>query len=162
MKKQILSLALLAIVGLGSVSAKDSVKNPAKKVQHQRDEDKSYVPAVRLINLPNGDCSFQKGKLETKVHMDASYFFAQTHVDAYEKVAHPAPRMQYVVTLRGKLKFKVSNGDTFIIEPGTVLVAEDCKGKGHTWDLVDGDKWDRIYIAIPTGGDDHFIADKKD
>jgi hypothetical protein len=46
--------------------------------------------------------------------------------------------------LSGKLKFKVSKGDTLIIEPGTVLVAEDCKGKGHSWDLVDGYKKDRI------------------
>lgn len=162
MKKQILSLALATVLGLGTVTAKDPGKDAKKDVHQQKEEEKTYVKAVRLVNLPNGDCTFQMGKLETKVHMDASYFFAQTHVDAYEKVAHPAPRMQYVVTLRGKLKFKVSSGDTFTIEPGTILVAEDCKGKGHTWDLVDGEKWDRIYIAIPTGGDDHFIADKKD
>ncbi|WP_442588974.1 hypothetical protein ACSBL2_23405 [Pedobacter sp. AW31-3R] len=163
MKTKIVALALIALASLGTVSAKDHGKD-VKKKSHQKmkeeDEEPTYVKAVRLINLPNGDCSFEYGKLQTKVHMDASYFFAQTKVDAYEKVAHPAPRMQYVVTLRGKLKFKVSNGDTFTIEPGVVLVAEDCKGKGHTWDLVDGDKWDRIYIAIPTGGDDHFIKDK--
>lgn len=114
-----------------------------------------------MINLPNGDCTFEYGKLETKVHLSATHFFAQTKVDAYEKVAHPAPRMQYVVTLNGKLKFKVSNGDTFMIEPGTILIAEDLKGKGHTWDLVDGDKWDRLYIPIAAGADDHFIADNK-
>lgn len=162
MKKQILTLALLVGLGLGTVSAKDPVTGSKVKKEQKMEEEKTYVKAVRLVNLPNGDCTFEMGKLETKVHMDASYFFAQTHVDAYEKVAHPAPRMQYVVTLRGKLKFKVSSGDTFTIEPGVILVAEDCKGKGHTWDLVDGDKWDRLYIAIPTGGDDHFIADKKD
>jgi len=164
MKTKVAILAVMTLVaGFGTLSAKDHGKDHKKVVQQKMDDDKDgYVKAVRLINLPNGDCSFETGKLATKVHMDASYFFAQTHVDAYEKVAHPAPRMQYVVTLKGKLKFKVSSGDTFIIEPGTVLVAEDCKGKGHTWDLVDGDKWDRLYIAIPTGSDDHFIADKKD
>jgi len=163
MKSKVIILALITLVSFGTVSAKDHGKDTKKKTtQKMEEEEQTYVKAVRLINLPNGDCAFEMGKLATKVHMDASYFFAQTHVDAYEKVAHAAPRMQYVVTLRGKLKFKVSNGDTFIIEPGTILVAEDCKGKGHTWDLVDGDKWDRLYIAIPTGGDDHFIADKKD
>ncbi len=121
----------------------------------------TYLKAVRLINLPNGDCTFEYGKLETEVHLPATHFFAQTRVEAYQKVAHPAPRMQYVVTLNGKLKFKVSNGDTFIIEPGTILLAEDVKGKGHTWDLVDGDKWERLYIPIPAGADDHFIADTK-
>lgn len=157
--------SLMSLLSFGAASAKDmnattTVGNQAA-TSHHEEEAPTYLKAVRLINLPNGDCAFEYGKLETKVHMPATSFFAQTKVDAYEKVAHPAPRMQYVVTLKGKLQFKVTNGDTFIIEPGTILIAEDVKGKGHTWDLLDGDKWDRLYIPIPAGADDHFIADKK-
>ncbi|KGO92147.1 hypothetical protein Q766_14770 [Flavobacterium subsaxonicum WB 4.1-42 = DSM 21790] len=115
------------------------------------------MKAIRLYNLPDGTCTFEEGKIPNKTNMDVKTFFAQTHVDDYEKVAHAAPRMQYVVTLKGKLKFKVSNGDTFIIEPGVVLVAEDTLGKGHSWDLVKGEKWERLYIPLKDGAEDHFI-----
>lgn len=120
-------------------------------------ENENYIKAVRLFNLPDGSCTFEYGKIKTNVKIESTGFFAQTHVDAYEVVPHPAPRRQYVVTLKGKLQFKVTNGDTFIIEPGIILIAEDTNGVGHTWELIDGEKWERLYIALK--GDTHFIID---
>ncbi|MBS7229441.1 hypothetical protein KHA90_00245 [Flavobacterium psychroterrae] len=122
-------------------------------------EHDSYIKAIRLINTEDGECTFEVGKIPNKTTIDSKGFFAQTHVDAYEKVAHAAPRKQYVVTLKGKLRFKVSNGDTFIIEPGVILIAEDTKGKGHTWDLVKGDKWERLYIPLTEDASDQFVKD---
>ena len=64
-----------------------------------------------------------------------------------------------MITLKGKLRFTVSNGETFIIETGIVLIANDTAGAGHTWEIVDGNEWERIYIPLDEGTDDYFIAD---
>jgi len=119
------------------------------------------MKAYKLINVNGNDCSFEEGHIPKNVHLDATHFFVQTQIDQYQLSAHPAPRYQFVVTLKGKLKFTVTNGDSFIIEPGIILVAKDVHGKGHTWQIIEGDEWHRIYIVPHTDAEDHFIADNK-
>ena len=119
----------------------------------------SGIRAVRLFNLDENACGFELGSFPTKLNIKASYFFCQTKIDPYEKVPHGAPRSQYVVTLKGKLRFKVTDGSTFIIEPGVILIAEDVHGPGHTWELVDCDEWERLYIPFDMENMDHFIKD---
>ncbi|WP_406825915.1 hypothetical protein [Pedobacter sp. KACC 23697] len=119
----------------------------------------NYLKAIRLINIEEDKCTFEIGKIPIRQHINANYFFAQTDVSALEKIPHPAPRRQYVITLKGKLRFTVSSGETFIIEPGIVLIANDTAGDGHTWEIVDGNEWERIYIPLDEGTDDYFIAD---
>jgi len=121
-------------------------------------ENPAFTPAVKLYNLPNGDCSFQHGTLPNNIKIEATSFWFQNHTDIYEKKLHPAPRLQYVITLKGKLKFTVSNGSGFIIEPGIIIVAADTEGVGHSWEMVEGDVWERIYIPI-TGEEKHFVTD---
>lgn len=116
-----------------------------------------YIKAVRLYNLPDGSCTFEEGFLPNATTIESEGFFAQTHIEPYQKVAHPAPRRQYVITLQGTLRFAVTNGDTFIIEPGILLLAEDVNGPGHTWTLVEGAAWRRLYVPVPEGTDAHFI-----
>ena len=117
------------------------------------------IRAVRLFNIDNIACGFEIGKIPVGLNITASYFFCQTKIDPYEKVPHSAPRSQYVVTLKGKLRFKVTDGSTFDIEPGVILIAEDIHGPGHTWDLIDCDEWERIYIPFNLVDMDHFIKD---
>jgi len=118
-----------------------------------------HIKTIRLYNLPDGSCTFQIGTVPNTTHIPVTGFFAQTHIEAYQKVAHPAPRKQFVVTLTGKLQFTVTNGDSFIIEPGILLIAEDIHGPGHTWLLLEGDSWHRLYIPIPEDAETHFIKD---
>jgi len=118
-----------------------------------------YLKAIRLINTEDDKCTFEKGTIPIRQHINASYFFAQTDVSTLEKIPHPAPRRQYVITLKGKLKFTVSNGETFIIEPGIVLIANDTAGEGHTWEIVDGNEWERIYIPLEEDTEDYFTID---
>ena len=114
------------------------------------------IKTIRLYNLPDGSCSFEVGTVPNTTHISVTSFFAQTHIEAYQKIAHPAPRKQFVVTLTGKLQFTVTNGDSFIIEPGILLIAEDVQGPGHTWVLLEGETWHRLYIPIPEGAETHF------
>lgn len=115
------------------------------------------MKAIKLINVNGTDCTFVEGEIPEKDHIKVNYFFAQTHIDNYELAPHPAPRYQFVITLKGKLKFTVTNGDTFIIEPGIILIAKDLMGKGHTWEIIDGNEWQRLYIVPNEDTNDPFV-----
>lgn len=114
------------------------------------------MKAFKLININGTDSSYLEGTIPELTHFSVSYFFIQTSTE-YELSLHPAPRYQFVVTLKGKLKFTVTNGDTFIIEPGVVLIAKDMPGKGHSWDIIDGNEWHRIYLVPNEDADDYFM-----
>lgn len=118
-----------------------------------------FVSAIRLINNPDGLCTFEKGKMTTLKHINAKGFWISNETEEWEKNDHPAPRRQYVVTIKGNIRFKVTDGTTFIIKPGIILLAEDLKGAGHSWDMVKGKKWERLYIPIVENEDDFFIPD---
>jgi quercetin dioxygenase-like cupin family protein len=118
----------------------------------------NYLKAVRLINTEDGRCDFETGSIPVRQHINTRYFFAQTDI-SLQKSPHPAPRRQFVITLKGKLKFTVTNGNTFILEPGIILIANDTHGTGHTWEILDGNEWARIYIPLEEGAEDYFIAD---
>ena len=45
---------------------------------------------------------------------------------------HNAPRRQFVVNITGTLEVTVSDGTRRSFGPGTILLAEDVTGKGHT------------------------------
>lgn len=120
-----------------------------------------FMKAYKLININNSESSFVEGSVPDLTHIEADYFFVQSATGNLELTIHPAPRYQYVITLKGVLKFTVSNGNSFIIEPGVLLIAKDLAGSGHTWDIIDGEVWERIYIVMKSDGDDHFVATQK-
>ena len=122
-------------------------------------DTQNFLKAIRLINIEDGKCDFEIGIIPIRQHINANYFFAQTDT-SLQKSKHPAPRRQFVLTLKGKLKFTVTNGNTFILEPGIILIANDTQGDGHTWEILDGDEWERIYIPLEEDAEDYFIADK--
>lgn len=121
-------------------------------------ESEHRIPAVKLINTPDNHSAFIKGSVPSLAKLSSQNLYFSNTFEEWQKGVHPAPKKQYVVTMKGKLKFRVSDGSTFIIEPGTILLAADTAGEGHSWDIVDGKEWVRVYI--PVGDDDHFIADK--
>jgi hypothetical protein len=65
---------------------------------------------------------------------------------------HNAPRRQFVVNLTGTVEIVASDGETRRFGPGTILLAEDLTGKGHTSRGLGGDE--RISLFIP-------LADQK-
>jgi quercetin dioxygenase-like cupin family protein len=64
---------------------------------------------------------------------------------------HDAPTHQLVLTLGGTLEFETRDGQTFIIRPGDVLLAEDTTGSGHRWRLIGEEPWRRAYVILPEG-----------
>jgi hypothetical protein len=121
--------------------------------------DLNFTPAVKILNHQNEDCTFQYGKLPNNIIFKTTGFWLQKHTNEFEHKLHPAPAVQYVITLKGKLRFTVTDGSQFIIEPGIIIVATDVKGKGHSWEMLDGEVWERIYIPIIAGNEDGFIPD---
>jgi len=129
------------------------------KIKDSQDEGTESIPAIRLFSTENGFCSFERGNIPTLKPMNTTTFWVSNKTEEWEKSKHPAPRKQYVITIKGKIKFKVSNGSTFIIEPGIILLAEDVEGEGHSWEMMDSEKWERLYIPISAGAEDYFTKE---
>ena len=114
--------------------------------------------AYRLYNTSEGNSAFQKGTVKDLLQLEAAYFFFQE--DSPERREfdwHPAPRAQYVITLRGTLEFTVTDGSSFVIAPGDVLIAKDVTGTGHKWKVLGEESWSRIYIVLKEDQDDGFL-----
>ena len=113
----------------------------------------------RIRHNEFGESYFEEGTLPEHFDLSAKRFFLMTEIEDYQRLQHRAPRYQYVVTLKGKLRFTTSDGKSFIIEPGILLVAEDTQGKGHSWELIDATEWHRVYIVPDRDAPDGFLPD---
>lgn len=115
------------------------------------------IPAVRIFDLPNGDSAFEYGFLPTNTKFDITTFWGMKIFEDWQHGVHPAPRRQYVITLKGKIHFHVTDGTGFILEPGIILLVEDVNGKGHSWEFATQDKeWIRLYVPLETNGHTFF------
>ncbi|MCY0975924.1 hypothetical protein PGH12_13445 [Chryseobacterium wangxinyae] len=123
------------------------------------ENNSDFIAAIRLTTNDEGSCIFEKGKIPTLSSIKVSSFWISKHTEDWEKNIHPAPRRQYVVTLKGKIRFKVSDGSTFLIEPGVILLAEDTEGVGHSWEMEDEVAWERLYIPMNDTSENLFIPD---
>ena len=115
--------------------------------------------AFRIKNDSLGNSYFEEGTLPEYFSIQSERFVIETKIQEYQKHQHPAPRVQYVVTLKGKLRFTTSDGKQFILEPGIILVAKDIHGEGHSWEIIEGKEWHRIYIIPNQNSADEFVAD---
>lgn len=123
------------------------------------DHHLDFIAAIRLKSNFDGSSTFEKGKFPSLQAISVSSFWISRQTEDWEKNIHPAPRRQYVVTLKGKIRFEVSDGSTFLLEPGVVLLAEDTEGVGHSWEIEEGEKWERIYIPMDENSENLFVSD---
>ncbi len=49
---------------------------------------------------------------------------------------HPAPERQAMLMLSGKYQVTVSDGETRVLNPGSISVLEDTEGKGHQTRII--------------------------
>ena len=60
---------------------------------------------------------------------------------------HCAPRRQYTITIAGELELGTGDGTVKRFGPGTILLAEDLTGQGHTTRVVGTET--RVTIVVP-------------
>jgi hypothetical protein len=69
---------------------------------------------------------------------------------AYDLDWHPAPRRQFVVNLTGSVEITASDGESRILGPGEILLADDTTGKGHKSRAVGGEERLSQFIFLAT------------
>jgi quercetin dioxygenase-like cupin family protein len=106
-------------------------------------EDGNSVFEEGVIDLPNGE----RGDVLSDKIAASSISYRETKSGGVF-APHDAPTRQFVITLSGTLEFKTATGQTFIISPGEILLAEDTTGSGHSWRLTDDQPWRRAYVII--------------
>lgn len=70
---------------------------------------------------------------------DATRFFWFRFPEKWHDAAHPSPRRQVFVVLKGEVEAWTSTGDTRIFRAGDRLLMEDTTGKGHGARPLDGE-----------------------
>lgn len=117
----------------------------------------SGVRAYKLYTGPDNASHVLKGTIDLKDRTDVlAVHFKETPAHASDDW-HNAPERQFVITLSGTLEFSTRDGETFVLRPGDVLVAEDDVGSGHKWRLIDDQPWRRAYVVLKPGAKDSFI-----
>lgn len=51
----------------------------------------------------------------------------------------------------------MKSGQTFVLRPGDVLLAQDDTGSGHRWKLLGDEPWRRAYVIYEPGADLRFV-----
>lgn len=126
------------------------------------------IRCVRLWTGQDGGSHVTIGRLDMAPGRNAdlvSSTMSSTHVTVEETAGgatlawHTAPVRQLVVTLSGTLNFITRDDESFVLQPGDVLLAEDTEGSGHQWNLVGTDPWRRMYVVLADGTEVPFVAD---
>ena len=73
--------------------------------------------------------------------------FRETAGD-YDFDFHRAPRRQYVINLDAAVEIEIGDGTRRLLEPGSVLLAEDTGGRGHRSRAVDGKPRRSIFVTL--------------
>ena len=119
------------------------------------------IRAFKLYTGPDNASHVLEGTVADTMSIDVVHIhFKETPAhSSYDW--HEAPEKQYVITLSGTLEFTTRDGETFVLEPGDVLVADDNVGSGHKWRLIDDQPWRRAYVVLKPGASDSFVAKQK-
>src|SRR5579875_1544785 len=103
------------------------------------------IRCVRIWTGPDGNSLFEEGTIDlgkgdrgdilSGTEAVKSISFRETQAGG-TYAPHDAPTRQFVITLSGTLEFKTATGQSFVIHPGDILLAEDTTGSGHSWRLT--------------------------
>lgn len=86
------------------------------------------------------------GKISDPVRV-SSMSFRVTN-GGYNLEWHNAPRRQYIINLEGSVEITTSDGESRVIGPGEIILAEDTAGKGHQSKAVAGGARRSLVIPI--------------
>jgi quercetin dioxygenase-like cupin family protein len=116
------------------------------------------IRAFKLYTGPDNTSHVLEGTIDQMDRTDvvALHFKETPPHSSYDW--HDDPEPQYVITLSGTLEFATRDGETFVVRPGDVLLAEDNVGTGHKWRQIDDQPWRRAYVVLKPGAKDPFVA----
>jgi quercetin dioxygenase-like cupin family protein len=152
-----------AVVGVAAASASVCTLGKAAVGAAATDAITPAGTGIRAFKLYTGSDNAShvlEGTIDEKARTDvvAIHFKETPAHSSYDW--HPDPEPQYVITLSGTLEFTTPSGETFVLRPGDVLLAEDNIGTGHKWRLIDDQPWRRAYIVLKPGFKDSFVPKK--
>jgi len=67
---------------------------------------------------------------------------------SFDSEAHPAPRKQWAVMLRGAIEVTVTDGSRRRFGPGDLVLASDTSGSGHITRAVEGDVLEALFLPV--------------
>jgi quercetin dioxygenase-like cupin family protein len=148
--------ALTVVMGATSLGASADTTSSAAGGR-----DANVVHAFKLYTGPDHASHVLEGTIDlnARTAVTAIHFKDTPAHSSYDW--HNDPEPQYVITLSGTLKFTTRGGETFVVHPGDVLIAEDNTGSGHKWTLIDDQPWRRAYIVLKPGERDSFVPNDK-
>lgn len=95
---------------------------------------------VRLFTGADGKSHFEDMDIPLEDHGDigrlsepikaTGVIFRETSAD-YDYDWHKAPQRQFIIMLDAGVEVSVGSGESRIIGPGEILLAEDTRGQGH-------------------------------
>jgi len=149
-----------AVIGVAAAAASVCTSGEAAVGAAAPDAINSAAARIRAFKLYTGRDNAShvlEGTIDEKARTDvvAIHFKETPAHSSYDW--HPDPEPQYVITLSGTLEFTTPSGETFVLRPGDVLLAEDNVGTGHKWRLIDDQPWRRAYIVLKPGAKDSFV-----
>ncbi len=62
---------------------------------------------------------------------------------------HPVPRRILCVTVKGELEITAGNGETRVFAPGSVILAEDTTGTGHSTRVTGSNDSISLFFSLP-------------
>ncbi len=102
---------------------------------HETFEMKDFAPPAGPIGL-------------STVHPAATILFATTDKNWVDDW-HPTPRVQYILVLSGSVEITVEDGETRRFDPGSAVLLEDVRGKGHLSKVVSAEPALFAIVALP-------------
>jgi quercetin dioxygenase-like cupin family protein len=131
---------------------------PAPETAGANNSEGAGIRAFKLYTGPDHASHVLEGTIDESVRTDViAMHFKETPAHSSNDW-HPSPEQQYVITLSGTLEFTTRDGETFVVQPGDVLLSEDSLGTGHKWRLTDNQPWRRAYVVLKPGAKDSFVA----
>ena len=146
--KLITRLGFVIVISVGVIS---SAGDPAAQRRVTTTITRLYTGADGQSYADDSEVSWRPAKLRAdlneseSVRVTAAQFLRWPRGFVWE--GHPASKRQYVIIVSGRGEVDVTGGKKVRLAPGTVLLAEDVTGKGHTT-RVGGDE-DLVMLLIP-------------
>ncbi|HEY0146876.1 MAG TPA: cupin domain-containing protein [Methylovirgula sp.] len=118
------------------------------------------IRCVRMWTGDDGDSHFEEGLIALSSGerndslteaVDAVNVSFQETKSGGSYAWHKDPVPRFVITLSGVLEFETRGGETFVIRPGDILLAQDNTGSGHRWKLIGEEPWRRVYVVYRPG-----------